>query len=46
MKWLLLEIRKELVLKLDFVKWEFEIGWIWVLLQIPGFYLLIRNLFF
>lgn len=23
-------IQKELALKLDFVNWEFEIGWLWV----------------
>ena len=24
-------IQEELALKLDFVNWEFEIGWIWVI---------------
>jgi len=43
MKNLLISIRKELVLKLDFVKWEFEIGWIWVILEIPSLYLMVRN---
>ena len=34
MKKLLVTLRKELVLKLDFVNWEFEIGWIWVILYL------------
>lgn len=37
-------IKEELVLKLDFVKWEFEVGWIWVILQIPTAYLMLRNI--
>jgi hypothetical protein len=35
MKNILMFIRKEFVLKLDFVKWEFEIGWMWLIIQIP-----------
>ena len=38
-------IRKELTLKLDFVKWEFEIGWIWILIEVPYFCSLLCNLF-
>ena len=34
MKSILMFIRKEFVLKLDFVKWEFEIGWMWLIIQI------------
>lgn len=44
MKNIIMLIRKELVLKLDFVNWDFEIGWIWVILQIPSVYLLLRTL--
>lgn len=36
-------LKKEAVLKIDFVNNEFEIGWIWVILQIPSAYLYIRN---
>ena len=46
MKNILMLIRKELVIKLDFVKCEFEIGWIWVILQIPYAYLLLRKIIF
>jgi len=35
MKNILMFIRKEFVLKLDFVEWEFEIGWMWLIIQIP-----------
>ncbi len=28
------EIRKEMVLKFDFVKLEFEMGWVWVIILI------------
>lgn len=31
-------LKKELVLKLDFVNNEFEIGWIWIILLIPKAY--------
>lgn len=37
-------IKEELVLKLDFVKWEFEVGWIWVILQIPSAYLILKKI--
>lgn len=32
-------IKRELVLKLDFEKAEFEIGWIWVILLLPQAYI-------
>ena len=44
MKKIINKIKKELVLKLDFVNMEFEIGWIWIILEIPSAYLLLRNL--
>ncbi len=37
-------LRKELVFKLDFVNWDFEIGWIWVILNIPTAYLRLKTL--
>ena len=39
-KWII----KELVLKLDFEKGEFDIGWIWIILMIPKSYLGIKLL--
>jgi hypothetical protein len=44
MKNIIETIKRESILKLDFVNNEFEIGWVWVILQIPSFYLLIREL--
>ena len=43
MKNLLTTLKKELVLKLDFEKNEFEIGWVWVIIQIPSTYLMLRS---
>lgn len=37
LKDLLLEIRKELVFKLDFITGECEIGWIWIIITILQF---------
>lgn len=34
MKKLWMTIRKELIIKLDFVNLTFELGWIWVILTI------------
>jgi len=44
MKKLIDKIKEELVIKLDFVNNEFEIGWVWFILQMPSFYLLIREI--
>jgi hypothetical protein len=41
---IVLEIRKEMVLKFDFVKLEFEIGWVWVIICLLFSNLIIYNI--
>jgi hypothetical protein len=43
MKKLLSFLKKESILVIDLEKNEFEIGWLWVIIQIPTTYLMIRD---
>jgi hypothetical protein len=37
-------IKEELTLKIDLVNNEYEIGWFWVIIQLPSLYLLTREI--
>ena len=42
MKNIINTIKQELTLKIDFINNEFELGWFWIIIQLPSLYSLIK----